>query len=26
VNIVDGRCARFLFGDQSFTLCTQQKK
>ncbi len=26
VKILDSRCARFLFGDQSFELCSQQKK
>ena len=26
VRILDGRCALFLFGDQSFELCAQQKK
>lgn len=26
VRILDNRCARFLFGDQSFELCAQQKK
>ena len=26
VRIMDGSCARFLFGDQSFELCAQQRK